>query len=279
MKKIVFLILIYLSLLSLPNKAPALTEQQQQELNPGKVFYAPLADFAAPRDQKPYNLLESGHDKEAAQGFERKLAANKNDLVAFVGLAQADPSVWPSLVTRLEHQEKSENSYNLDFKLGVLYLYQWKTDRSTYPKQLFGAQKLLTRSWQQSKQPIIGLLYAQMQNMSAPGVTEISRVLDQLVLELAGPQAASFYRHARHFDWQAATPPVQETPIENLKPLRSLLKLAWSYSGTQMGHGVMHGNNIVPVLDPLTAEQEKNMAYLLKWRQAVDKAIAEHKLS
>lgn len=279
MKIMSLLFLVCMSTFGLSRVALTETIQQRKELNPGWIIVTPLANFAPPGDQRPYDLLQSGHDKEAANGFKQKLAVNKDDLVAFVGLAQADPSLWTSTVAQLERQAKSGDDYKVDFKLGVLYLYQWEIDRNTYSKQFLWAQKLLARSWQQSQQPIIGLLYAQMQSMRSPDSTESSHVINQLVSELAGPQATSFYQYARRFDWQGQTPPVQETPIENLKPLRGVLKLAWSYSGIQTGHGVMHGNNIVSVMDPLTANQEKNMAYLLKWRHAVDKAIAEHKLS
>lgn len=282
-KKVVFLFLVCMSL-SIPlSNASALTVAQKRELNPGRVLNVPLVDFSTLGDQRPYDLLESGHDKEAISGFKQNLAANKDDLVAFLGLAQADPTAWPSAVALLERQAKSGKNYNVDFKLGVLYLYQWETDRDSYPKQLSSAQKLLTRSWQQSQQqsqePIIGLLYAQMQDMLSPDSTEASHVINQLVSELAGPQADSFYQYGRHFHWQGLTPPVEQTPVENLKPLRGVLKLAWSFSGVQRGYGVMHGNNVESVIEPLTAEQEKNMAYLLKWRHAVDKAIVEHKLS
>ncbi len=279
MKKILFLLCVCWALSSLPAQVRALTPQQKQILAPGTVFRVPLTDFAGPGDQKPYHLLESGHETEAIQGFKKKLAANKEDLAAFVGLAQADPSGWPLSIAQLERQAKSGDNYKVDFKLGVLYLYQWEVDRSTYPKQLDRSWRLLTQAWEESRQPIIGLFYAQMQNKLAPGVTEISSVLDQLISDLAGQRSAEFYQYARHSHWRGLTPPVQETPVENLKPLRSVLHLAWSFSGARMGHGVMHGNNIVSVMDPLTPEQEKNMAYLLKWRKAVDRAIAAHKLS
>lgn len=252
------------------------TNQPQQTLNPGWILVAPLVDFAPAGQQKYYNLLQNGHYAEAASGLKQTLAQNKNDLVAFVGLAQADPSSWPSAVTQLESMLKAHEGFDTEFKLGTLYFYEWKTNPSRHSKDILRAQQLLARAWKRYKTPIVGLIYAEVYEASSPNLARMSSTLDQIIADLAGPNAKRYYEQAQASGWNWETPPIQQTPPANLRPLRGVLKLAWSLSNVRVGHGVMEGNNIKMVYDPVPVEQQRKAVYLLEWRSAVDQSLSKH---
>lgn len=253
-----------------PSRTRAEMLNQKQLLNPGYILAAPLKDFVSASSEGYCNDLEKGQYKEAAIGFQQRLNENGSDLAAFVGLAQAEPSFWPPAINRLKGRLADDSSPDLKFKLGTLYLYEWKVNRNTHTAELAQAKKLLTQAWHQSKQPVIGLLYAEVQLYQSPNLAEMSLVLDQLLAKLAGSQAYSEYLQASRSGWQGPPPSSQQIPLANLKPLRGVLKQLWSLNGARFGHGVMQGDHAEMVYDPMPEEQQKKFNYLAAWRKALE---------
>ena len=247
---------------------------QKRLLRPGYILLVThLKDFVPLSSEEYCDDLENGRYKEAAAGFQQRLNENGSDLAAFVGLAQAEPSFWPSAIKRLKGQIADTSGSDLKFKLGILYFYEWKVAPNTHGAELMQAKKLLTQAWHSSKLPITGLLYAEVQQYPSPDLPEMSHVLDQLIAELAGPQAYQEYLQANQSEWQGPPPSLQQTLAANLRPLRGVVKQASSLSGVRIGYGVMQGNHTEMVYDPIPEERQKKHAYLAAWRKALDKRI------
>lgn len=248
---------------------------QKQLLNPGTLlFVAPLKDFAANALQQPCEDLKNGSYDAAAKGFKQSLDEHEDNLAAFVGLAQADPAIWPSEIKRLKTRILHDADSSTQFKLGTLYFYEWRVNPATHVSELAEAKKLLTRAWNKSKKPLIGLLYAEVHQYPSPDLGEINRVLNKLILDLAGSQAYAQYDLASRSHW-SGSPPSRQIPTANLKPLRGILKEAWSNSGARFGHGVTVGNNTQMVYDPIPEERQKKFDYLAAWRKQIDQQIAK----
>ena len=266
--------LLLAGLVLLSGQTMAEIPNQKQLLNPGSLLVVtPLKDFASASLEKSCDYLQDGQYKEAADGFQQRLNENGNDLAAFVGLAQAEPAFWTAAVKSLKEQLAGNPSPDIKFKLGTLYFYEWKVNPNAHGAELIQAKKLLTQAWHQSKRPIIGLLYAKVNQYPSPNLPEMSHVLDQLIAELAGSQDYSEYLQASHSGWQGPPPSSQQIPSANLKPLRGVLKQAWSLSGVRVGHGVMQGNHTEMVYDPVPEQEQKKVAYLAAWRKVIDQRI------
>lgn len=255
---------------------------QHKIINSGKINLLPLSEFAPENLQKACTLLLNNNYDEAAREFRQELGRNQNNLLAFVGLAQADLTFWPGEVKRLETQLKQNPENTIArFKLGTLLFYQAEVKyrsggNADAAQEIDRATRLLSKSWREIKLPIPGLLYIEAHSIRSPNAGEEFAVLDQLIASLTGRQAYSSYQKAKQAGWQALPPSIQGTSPANLKPLRGVIRLAKSLSSVRFGHGVMHGNQVQMVYDPVPPERQRQTEYFLRWRQAIDRALQAH---
>jgi hypothetical protein len=270
MLKAINIILLFLMCIGI---APCGTQQAagRNPINYGWVSYAMLSDLAPEQLQSSCNLLFQHHLNQASAGFKTELSKYPNALVAFVGLVQSTPSVWPSLISQLEKNSAAgKTDAETDFELGTLLYYQWG-QQSTNNTGIARAQTLLDKAWQQDHAPIIGMMladtlgigkYSHYPPLKAVGDRSIT---EQLISKLAGPRAFSFYQSAKSSGWQMEPPPLDWVQPKNVRPLIGMVRNLRSLSSSRVGTTEVVNGNYVAVTSPYTPTQTAEQNYLAAW--------------
>lgn len=236
LKKAIIFCATILVTLTMNSRAQQNQPDSRSFLMPGYILMVPLSEFAPARMEKSCDLLINYQYNEATVLLKQEIAQHNNNLAAYLGLAQADPSLWQSDIKKLEDEVKINAADPIiRFKLGALHFYHAKVQYSTHgnlsaDKELTHAKALLSQSWHNLQNPLVGLLYAEANQMPSPNLQETSKVIDQLIKILGGSKTYASYQEAKRASWQASPPSLQGIPSTNLKPLRGVIRLAKSLS-------------------------------------------------
>lgn len=167
--------------------ATQLCHAQSMPIAYGWVSQSQLSDFAPERLQKTCDLLQQRQLAAAAIGFDRELSKNPDSLVAYVGLVQSKPTVWPAMRSRLEADaaaHKDGTDADTEFKLGTLLFYEWgQLPPAPSMALLIRSQTLLTQAWEQRPLPIEGMMLIDTLHIGKVSTYPPLRRLDALTIE------------------------------------------------------------------------------------------------
>lgn len=247
----------------------------------GYISDAKLADFGTRQLDKPCQALLKHQFAVAAVGFNSIIVRDKkhtgqDSLVAYIGLLQAKPDIWPSEERRLQSGVK-HNDPIAQFKLGSLLFYKWGQQHSSQDTtRLAKAQSLIDSAWKKTKLPIVGMM---LFNVAPFGTSYTSKhpfglnVIEDLIKQLAGPKSYKAYLESARGDDKAEPAPVNLIPSANLRALRGVIQCRIQQSQIQGGTSVLKGNNVVFTPNPLSEDQKREYKFMTAWNMAIDKRL------
>ena len=281
-----FSVVVYVTILTLTLNTVAQTQpsDMRKVLEPGYVLGLPLTEFASQSLEPTCRLLRNDQYDAAIKPLREYVAKNGNDLIAFVCLAQVDAAFRQSEARRLEQKKgaiQRDDSPEHNFKLGVVDFYNAKyiyftRNNLEAASGLARSKQLLASAWQKNKSPVVGLVYVDAHQLPSPDLSLESKVLEQLIKELAGEQAFSTYQIVKQNNWNGQPPTLSQVSTKDLKPLRGVVALLQSLSSARFGRGVKHGNQYEFVYEPVSPDRQRMAQYLTKWRVIIDQALAQH---
>ena len=281
---LVFLFIITMAAIGYTDASQTSRKVPYYTNNPGYgwVYASQLSDFSPAQYRDSYALLSEGRLAEAALGLQQELAKHPNSLAAYVGLMQAEPDRWQREIDRLQAKIAQQREHHQEaaatdlFKLGTLLFYQRErgptiSGQPRFDKQEIEARALLAQAWSSSHAPVIGLMFIDMlvtagftSNSTSKPPTAIG-VGQQMLEELAGPEAFSQYLNAQKSVWNTEPPSVSLVPKKNLLPLiavmASVLSIYEQRSGTLK---VIDGKPKMTDF-PVPNSQIAHERYLEKW--------------
>lgn len=255
--------------------ATQLCHAQSMPIAYGWVSQSQLSDFAPERLQKTCDLLQQRQLAAAAIGFDRELSKNPDSLVAYVGLVQSKPTVWPAMRSRLEADaaaHKDGTDADTEFKLGTLLFYEWgQLPPAPSMALLIRSQTLLTQAWEQRPLPIEGMMLIDTLHIGKVSTYPPLRRLDALTIEdqliaaLGGNKTYTLYAQARKKNWQKPPPPVWLVPSSNIKPLIAVVRYLKSSSNYHVAYGKIINGKTVFVDQPYTSSDVARQKYTASW--------------
>lgn len=245
----------------------------------GRVDLLQLSAFATNDLDSACDQLLKGDYQNAANTFRNAYNKDPQNLAAFIGMIQANPSEWNHDIDSLQlpYKQNPNNAVTL-FKLGALYFYRGEVEYVTVAgksgeRDILQGIKMLRIAWSKQENPIIGLLYAQSFELLTPTRAMTYDVVDKLILKEAGRKVYNKYIKSKHSGWSGNPPDINAVPKGNLKLLCGLIRLDKSAYLVRFGNGSMINGKMVVKYTPLSSYQLRAKRYLDKWIEILNHAL------
>ncbi len=276
---------------------------------PGLITGTLLANFVPDRLRQACDLLLKKRVGEATPKaaflFRKELAKHPQDLAAYIGLLQADPSILATESRRLKMEvDRNKGGLAAKFKLSVALFYCYSAlptmlqREEKYQKLMAPAFAFMEKVWEVEKKPLVGFMLTEMY-FGSPKLTPNAallkdrEIMDRLLLALGGQAIYSRYLQAKANLWNATPPPVQWVPIANRADLWLVIHYLWGIASVHVGRGtLLDGTSLIVVVElgqekleekkyadqtaikwnPMPPIQLRQSRYLVDWEEALKKA-------
>jgi hypothetical protein len=245
----------------------------------GIVGGHPISNYATDRLQEACHLLQNGRATEAATLFEQDLQQHPNELISFIGLMQAKPSLWEPEIKRLEKELglKPEDP-TIAFKLGVLIYYRWAVQDGPHIQadmpSLMRARSLFAKTWDKQKTMLTGSFLCHS-NTFGPNRIDIAKIEETLLAQMAGEAAVAGMKRAKQIGWKASPPSMQAVPADNLRYVTMLLHYFRAKETLTKPYLVSQNGKDTLLWTPPTEDQKRAGRYFDEW--LLDLKIAQKK--
>ncbi len=237
----------------------------------------PMTDAAPAADMPAFRLLEQAKMAEAASAFRKRLAAQPEDLAAYLGLLQSEPRVVEG-----EARARRGSAWT-DRAKGALAVYsQWrlawagnKGRRGEGQRVIQLMQKVATKladAWKVKRHLVVGFAMIDLQTDGGDPLGPRRRMMNELI----GSAATEVYRKGM-LSWGKAAPPAQRlTPKQNRRPLRGLLVLEMLQHTRHPTHELTRNGKFVRLVeDPIPPREQAMARYYQKWIALLDKDLGD----